>query len=158
MKELNIILGKESRQKAMKNLYPIYKNTKLFFADIVMINACVLAHEVLHPVFGVLTLVIMMFLIINTTFMMAIYSNKELNRFWKSKGTLDIFIKVNKNYMGALLILLALVLFIHTFIISCAYSGSISMLAVYIVLTRSWIMICHYFEAYKNTYSDRVLN
>lgn len=142
----------------MKSMYPIYKNAKLYFADIVMINACVLAHEFLHPIFGVFVLVIILFLIINTIFMMAIYSNKELNRFWKSKGTLDIFIKVNKNYMGALLILLALVLFIHTFIISCAYSGSISMLAVYIVLTRSWIMICHYFEAYKNTYSDRVVN
>lgn len=142
----------------MKNLYPIYKNAKLVLADILMINACVLAHEFLHPIFGVLALVIMMFLIINTIFMMATYSNKELNRFWKSKNTLDIFIKVNKNYMGVSLILLALVLFIHTFIISCAYSGSISLLVTYVVFTRSWMMICHYYEAYKNTYSDRVVN
>lgn len=140
----------------MKNQYPIYKNAKLLFTDIVMINVCVLAHEVLHPIFGIIALVIMMFLIINTIFMMATYSNKGLNRFWKSKGTLDIFIKVNKIYMGVLLILLALVLFMHTFIISCAYSGSISLLAVYIALTRSWMMISHYFDAYKNTYSDRV--
>lgn len=138
----------------MRNMYPIYKNVKLLFADIIFINVCVLAHAYLHPIFGVLALVIMMFLIINTTFMMTTYRNKELNRFWKSKGTLDIFIKVNTNYMGVLLILLALVLFSHT-VVSCAFNGSISLLVVYIVLTRFWMMICCYFDAYKNTYSDR---
>lgn len=51
-----------------------------------------------------------------------------------------------------------LILFIHTFIISCEFSGSISLLIVYLVLTRSWMMTCHYFETYKNTYSDRVVN
>jgi len=91
----------------MKNQYPIYKNLKLLFADIILINACVLAHAYLHPIFGILALVIMMFLIINTAFMIATDSNKGLNRFWKSKGTLDIFIKANKNYMGILLILLS---------------------------------------------------
>ncbi len=142
----------------MKNQYPIYKNLKLLFADMTLINICVLSHNFVHPIFGILALVIMMFLIINTIFMVATYSNKELNTFWKSKGTLDIFINVNKNYMGLLLILLAIVLFVHTFIINSAYGGSISLLVVYIVLTRSWIMICHYLDTYKNSYSDRVVN
>lgn len=141
----------------MKSLYPIYKNAKLLFADIILINVCVLAHAYLHPIFGILALVIMMFLIINTIFMMALYTNKGLNRFWKSNGTLDIFIKVNKNYIGVLLLLLVLVLFLHT-VVSCAFNGSISLLVVYIILTRSWLMICHYLETYKNTYSDRVVN
>lgn len=142
----------------MKNQYPIYKNLKLLFADIIFINICVLAHNLIHPIFGILTLVIMIFLMINTIFIIATYSNKELNRFWKLKGTLDIFIKVNKNYMGILFILLAILLFVHSFIINCAYSGSISLLVVYIVLTRSWMMICHYLDTYKNSYSDRVVS
>lgn len=148
-------------EKVIRNirmLYPIYKNKRLLLADICAINFSVLAHEILHPIFGILALVIMMFIIINTIFMVATYTNKELNRFWKSKGTLDVFIKVNKNYMGTLVLLLALILFLNILAISCEFNGSICLLAAYIVLTRSWMMTCHYLDTYKNSYSERVIN
>ena len=146
------------RKCGMKKLYPIYKNKRLLLVDILSVNICVLLHGVLKPVFGILAFVITMFLIMNTIFMMAMYTNKSLNLFWKSKDTLDIFIQVNKTYMATLFLLLALILLLHTLVINCEFSGSISLLTTYIVLTRSWMMIYHYLDTYKNTYSERILN
>lgn len=142
----------------MKKLYPIYKNKRLLLADILSINICVLQHDALKPVFGILAFVITMLLMMNTILMVATYTNKSLNLFWKSKGTLDVFIQVNKTYMATLVILLALILLLYTLDISCEFSGSISLLTAYITLTRSWMMICHYLDTYKNTYSERILN
>ncbi len=142
----------------MKKLYLIYKNKRLLLADILSINICVLLHGVLKPVFGILAFVITMLLIMNAILMMATYTNKSINLFWKSKDTLDVFIQANKIYMAILFVVLALILLLHTLVVSCEFSGSISLLTTHIVLTRSWMMLYYYLDTYKNTYSDRILN
>lgn len=143
-------------------LYPIYyhRNKKVLLIDIMVIIFSILVRSYIKkPCFDLVISVITIFLAFSGSFMMALYTNKELNMFWKSKNTLNVFLQSHRNYMGFLTILLFIMLLLNMLqlnLFKIGLNGVISLITAWLVLSRSWMMFERYLDTYKNTYSSRI--
>lgn len=143
-------------------LYPIYyhRNKKILLIDIMVIIVSVLIRSYIKkPCFDVVIFAITIFLAFSGSFMMALYTNKEINTFWQSKNTLNVFLQSHRNYMGLLTVLLFIMLMLNMLqlnLFKIGLNGVISLITVWLVLSRSWMMFQRYLDTYKNTYSNRI--
>lgn len=143
-------------------LYPIYhhRNKGILLIDIMVIILSILIRSYIKkPCFDLVISVITIFLAFSGSFLMALYTNKELNMFWKSKSTLNIFLQSHRNYVGFLTVLLFMMLLLNMLqlnLFKIGLNGVISLIAVWLVLSRSWMMFERYLDTYKNTYSNRI--
>lgn len=143
-------------------LYPIFhhKKKRVLLLDVLIITFSVLFHHYIkRPCFNLVISMIAIFLAFSGSFLMALYTNKEINMFWKSKDSLNIFIETHRNYVGFLSSLLFLMFLLNMLQLSplkFGLNGVISLVAVWLVLSRSWMMFQNYLDTYRNTYSNRV--
>lgn len=145
-------------------LYPIYyhRNKKVLLIDIIVVIVSILIRShIKKPCFDLVISTITIFLAFSGSFMMALYTNKELNIFWKSKNTLNIFLQSHRNYMGLLTTLLFIMLLLNMLqlnLFQIGLNGVVSLITIWLVLSRSWMMFKRYLDTYKNTYTARVQN
>lgn len=146
----------------LKMLYPIYhhRNKKILLIDIMVVIVSILIRNYIkNPCFDLVISVITIFLAFSGSFMMALYTNKELNMFWKSKNTLNVFLQSHRNYMGLLTVLLFMMLLLNMLqlnLFKIGLNGVVSLITVWLVISRSWMMFKRYLDTYKNTYSSRI--
>lgn len=145
-------------------LYPIYhhRNKVILLIDIMVIIFSILIRSYIKkPCFDLVISAITIFLAFSGSFMMALYTNKELNIFWRSKNTLNVFLQSHQNYMGLLTVLLFMMLLLNMLqlnLFQIGLNGVVSLITIWLVLSRSWMMFKRYLDTYKNTYSSRIQN
>ena len=99
------------------------------------------------------------------SFLLATYTNKEINTYMKKNNMFDQFIKDNRNFIHGCLYSLLLLFLIRIFSFNCEYndtlfvsSNHIALLIIIIQLNYTLIFADYYMNVYKNSYSIKVTN
>lgn len=98
------------------------------------------------------------------SFLLATYTNKDINIYMKEHKMFDQFIKDNRNFICSCLYSLLLLFMICFFSFQCEYkqiifisSNHIALLVIIVQLNYTLLFAERYMNVYKNSYSHKVL-